>query len=550
MGGQAGREVIIFLGERMSKEHVVVNWNKFQINEINGRLVLNLSDLEIKDICEIEGLGTLSNLHELDLSHNRLEAIWGLDDLIHLQILHLEDNEITEIQGLDHLSELKELYLQDNKISELEGLGTLSNLQTLDLSGNPIKKSQRALLKRSPQDIVRYCFDSLPEKERQALSKINVKRYCINCGFYVTDEEDFCPVCEEMDFLEEKEYFLNAIRVEGDLVIPRWVEQILCEHPAILECGVLGIPDLESGEESEKVKAFIVLQKKYRGKIKERDIIEWANEEIKERDILGWAYENLFHYKAPRVVEFVTNLKKFKKLKEDRLRKLATIRIRELAEERQKKRGEVHQRDLEHIRQLKLEKENRLKEDQELLLRSEPKRKLEAEHQSRIGEEIEELKRVKRKLIRDKEKAIKVAEIAGTAAKSAKKNEIEKYDSLRKEALQLVKDKEYRIKDIETKIKNKQERPTQELVEERSERFQKIIQKYDEISVKSMARLLWFDDPIALEEWLIEVFFDSPLRIKGNKVIIHSGGTAEVEAEIDALLTKYKEWEDRQIGKK
>jgi long-chain acyl-CoA synthetase len=82
----------------------------------------------------------------------------------------------------------------------------------------------------------------------------------------------------------------DMVKYKGYKVMPREVEEKLMEHPAILESGVVGIPDPNIGE---TIKAFVVLKKEYRdGQITERDIIEWSK-------------EKLAGYKYPRHVEFI-----------------------------------------------------------------------------------------------------------------------------------------------------------------------------------------------------------------------------------------------------
>ncbi|MFW9878585.1 MAG: leucine-rich repeat domain-containing protein, partial [Candidatus Thorarchaeota archaeon] len=61
---------------------------------------LSLKKLGIADINEIEGLGNLSNLEELDLSNNKITVIKGLDNLADLKTLNLSKNRISEIKGL------------------------------------------------------------------------------------------------------------------------------------------------------------------------------------------------------------------------------------------------------------------------------------------------------------------------------------------------------------------------------------------------------------------------------------------------------------------
>ncbi|MHA1253632.1 MAG: AMP-binding enzyme [Candidatus Helarchaeota archaeon] len=72
------------------------------------------------------------------------------------------------------------------------------------------------------------------------------------------------------------------------------VEKTLYEHPAVLEAGVIGIPDEVVGE---KIKAFIRLRPEFVGKITEQEIIEWAK-------------ENMAGYKWPREIEFVSSIPK------------------------------------------------------------------------------------------------------------------------------------------------------------------------------------------------------------------------------------------------
>ncbi|MHA1276802.1 MAG: AMP-binding protein [Candidatus Helarchaeota archaeon] len=84
----------------------------------------------------------------------------------------------------------------------------------------------------------------------------------------------------------------DIIKYKGYKVMPSEVEEKLFQHPAILEAGVVGIPDPNIGE---TIKAFIVLKKEYRGKVTEQEIIEWAK-------------DKLAGYKYPRKIEFLSSL--------------------------------------------------------------------------------------------------------------------------------------------------------------------------------------------------------------------------------------------------
>ncbi|MFW9894371.1 MAG: AMP-binding protein [Candidatus Thorarchaeota archaeon] len=85
----------------------------------------------------------------------------------------------------------------------------------------------------------------------------------------------------------------DMIKYKSYKVMAKEVEMKLMEHPAILECGVVGVPDPNIGE---TIKAFVVLKGDYQdGKVTEKDIIEWAK-------------ERLAGYKYPRKVEFIRTL--------------------------------------------------------------------------------------------------------------------------------------------------------------------------------------------------------------------------------------------------
>jgi len=81
----------------------------------------------------------------------------------------------------------------------------------------------------------------------------------------------------------------EMIKYKGYRVLPADVENSLYNHPAILECGVIGIPDEIAGE---TIKAYIKLKPEYKGKITEQEIIDWAK-------------EHMAGYKYPRKVEFI-----------------------------------------------------------------------------------------------------------------------------------------------------------------------------------------------------------------------------------------------------
>jgi len=88
----------------------------------------------------------------------------------------------------------------------------------------------------------------------------------------------------DVAYMDENGYFFivgrtkEQIKYKGYRVLPAEVEDGLFQHPAVLECGVIGIPDELSGE---TIKAFVKLKPEYEGKITEQEIIDWAKENMK-----------------------------------------------------------------------------------------------------------------------------------------------------------------------------------------------------------------------------------------------------------------------------
>ncbi len=83
----------------------------------------------------------------------------------------------------------------------------------------------------------------------------------------------------------------NMILVSGFNVYPNEVEEVMAGHPKILECGVIGI---DNGESGEVPKIFVVRQDK----------------SLTKEDVLKYSQENLTGYKRPRYVEFIDELPK------------------------------------------------------------------------------------------------------------------------------------------------------------------------------------------------------------------------------------------------
>jgi long-chain acyl-CoA synthetase len=79
----------------------------------------------------------------------------------------------------------------------------------------------------------------------------------------------------------------------GYNIYPREVEDVLYEHPQVLEAAVAGVP--VAAQKGERVKAYIVLK---------------PGETATEEEILDYCRENMAYYKVPKFVEFRDDLPK------------------------------------------------------------------------------------------------------------------------------------------------------------------------------------------------------------------------------------------------
>lgn len=89
--------------------------------------------------------------------------------------------------------------------------------------------------------------------------------------------------------------FDDIIKTGGFRVGPFEVENVLMEHPAVLECGVVGVPDELRGQ---AIKAFIVVAPGYE-----------ANREL-EKEIKEFTNSKIAEYKWIRIIEFVPEMPK------------------------------------------------------------------------------------------------------------------------------------------------------------------------------------------------------------------------------------------------
>ncbi|MBR2758371.1 MAG: long-chain fatty acid--CoA ligase, partial [Exiguobacterium sp.] len=81
----------------------------------------------------------------------------------------------------------------------------------------------------------------------------------------------------------------DMVIVGGYNVYPREVEEVLYQHPNIVEAAVIGVPDAEQGE---AVKAFVVTK----------------HDGVTKEDIRAYTQTKLAKYKQPTYIEIIEEL--------------------------------------------------------------------------------------------------------------------------------------------------------------------------------------------------------------------------------------------------
>jgi fatty-acyl-CoA synthase len=93
-------------------------------------------------------------------------------------------------------------------------------------------------------------------------------------------------VCHPDGYIELRDRKKDIIISGGENISTIEVEQVLAQHPAVLECAVVAIPDEKWGE---RPKAFVTLKPEHRAT---------------EAELIAFCRQYLAHFKCPASVEF------------------------------------------------------------------------------------------------------------------------------------------------------------------------------------------------------------------------------------------------------
>lgn len=156
------------------------------------------------------------------------------------------------------------------------------------------------------------------------LGEILLKGPQLTQGYYNNPEETAKSIRDgwfytgDIGYMDEEGYLFivdrkkDMIIASGFNVYPRDIDEILFEHPKIMEACAVGIPDPYRGE---TIKAFVVLRE---------------GETMTAEEIMSYCREKLAAYKVPKQVEFMEELPK------STIGKVLRRKLREMEMERTK----------------------------------------------------------------------------------------------------------------------------------------------------------------------------------------------------------------------
>ncbi len=153
-----------------------------------------------------------------------------------------------------------------------------TEIRVIDEEGNILGPDQVGeLCVRGPQVMAGYW--QKPEETKKVLS---------DDGWLKTGD---MAVIQQDGYVRIVDRKKDMIIVSGFNVYPNEVEDVVCQHPDVIEAAAIGIPNKESGE---VVKLFVVS----------------GNPQLTKEDIRAFCKENLTAYKVPKIVEFRQSLPK------------------------------------------------------------------------------------------------------------------------------------------------------------------------------------------------------------------------------------------------
>ena len=153
-----------------------------------------------------------------------------------------------------------------------------TEIAILDDAGNPVAVGQSGEIAiRGPQVMMGYW--NRPAETASAMT---------SDGFFKSGD---IGIMDERGYTKIVDRKKDMILVSGFNVYPNEVEGVVAEHPGVLECACIGVPDEHAGE---VVKLFVVRK----------------DPSLTLEDLMAYCKDQLTGYKRPKYIEFRTELPK------------------------------------------------------------------------------------------------------------------------------------------------------------------------------------------------------------------------------------------------
>lgn len=191
-----------------------------------------------------------------------------------------------------------------SQICEGYGLSETSPVATTNPFGGVTKVGSVGLPVPDTDIKIVDLIDGQKEMPVGESGEIIIKGPQVTSGYYKMPEETAIAIRDgwlytgDIGKMDEDGYFYivdrkkDMIIAGGYNIYPREIDEVLFEHPKILEACAVGIPDPYRGE---TVKAFMVLK---------------PGETMTAEEVIKYCQEKLAKYKVPKMVEFMTSLPK------------------------------------------------------------------------------------------------------------------------------------------------------------------------------------------------------------------------------------------------
>ncbi len=208
--------------------------------------------------------------------------------------------QIMEIFGCD--------YIQTYGLTETSPYVTVSTLKS-HLSDLPTEE-QRAFISRTGREFLSVALKIVDEmgnevpRDDESVGEVWVRGDTVTPGYWNRPEEtakafqngwfktgDLAVVDQEgyINIVDRKK---DMIVTGGENVFSNEVEYILYEHPAVLECAIIGVPHEKWGEAVRGV------------------VVKRPGTDVTEEALIAFVKERIAHYKAPKGIDFMEELPK------------------------------------------------------------------------------------------------------------------------------------------------------------------------------------------------------------------------------------------------